>query len=182
MTPHDLLPRTLLLVACLWPALAPGADDRAEIVRLQGGGQPEAALQRADALLARQPRDPQVRFLRGVLLGELQRRDEAVDVFERLVEDYPELPEPYNNLATLHASAGDYDKARQALEQALRANPAFALAHQNLGDVHAALAERAYARALQLDPSNAGLAPRLALVRQLLASPERAGAPGGPPR
>ncbi len=182
MTPHDLLPRTLLLVACLWPVLALGADDRAEIVRLQAGGQTEAALQRVDALLALQPRDPQVRFLRGVLLGELRRRDEATEVFERLVEDYPELPEPYNNLAALHASAGDFDKARLSLEQALRANPLFALAHQNLGDVHAALAERAYARALQLDPANAGLPPRLALVRQLLARPERAAASSDAPR
>jgi len=117
-----------------------------------------------------------------VIQTESGKPNEAISTFVKLTEEYPELPEPYNNLAALHASAGDFDKARLSLEQALRANPLFALAHQNLGDVHAALAERAYARALQLDPANAGLPPRLALVRQLLARPERAAASSDAPR
>lgn len=161
----------LLIVLLSGPLPAFAADDLAEVSRLRSGGQLEAALQRAEAALATRPKDPQLRFAKGVLLDKLQRRAEATEVFERLVEDYPELPEPYNNLATLHAAAGDYDKARVALEQALRANPSFALAHQNLGDVHAALAGRAYARALQIEPASRTLPPKLSLVRELLAVP-----------
>ena len=89
-------------------------------------------------------------------------------MFERLIADYPELPEPYNNLAALKAAAGDYDGAKAALDQALRANPAMATAHENLGDVQVMLALRAYARALQLDPANATLPAKLTLVKQLL--------------
>jgi tetratricopeptide (TPR) repeat protein len=40
-------------------------------------------------------------------------------VFTKLTDDYPELPEPYNNLAVLYAAAGQYDKARAALEMAI---------------------------------------------------------------
>lgn len=163
--------RALVITALSWPLFTFAADELAEVSRLRAGGQFEAALQRAEAALAARPKDPQMRFTKGVLLESLQRRAEAAEVFERLVEDYPELPEPYNNLATLHAAAGDYDKARVALEQALRANPSFALAHQNLGDVHAALAGRAYARALQIEPANRALPPKLSLVRELLAVP-----------
>jgi cytochrome c-type biogenesis protein CcmH/NrfG len=53
------------------------------------------------------------------------------------------------------------------LESALRANPGYAVAHENLGDVYALLASQAYARASKLDPANAALPPKIALVRDL---------------
>jgi tetratricopeptide (TPR) repeat protein len=166
-----------LLLSCLWAACLLAvrpvhADEFSEVQRLQASGQSAAALQRADAYLANRPKDAQMRFLKGVLLAESRRQREAIEVFQRLSEDYPELAEPYNNLAALHAAAGDYDRARSALEQALRANPLLAAAHQNLGDVHAAIAARSYARALELEPSNAALPGKLALARQLLKPPE----------
>ena len=67
----------------------------------------------------------------------------------------------------LYAGAGDYAKARATLEQALRTNPGYATAHENLGDVHAALAAQSYARALKLDPGNVTVPPKLAIVREL---------------
>jgi tetratricopeptide (TPR) repeat protein len=48
-------------------------------------------------------------------------------VFSKLTEDYPELPEPYNNLAVLYAQQKQYDKARTALEMAIRIHPGYAL-------------------------------------------------------
>ncbi len=33
-------------------------------------------------------------------------------MFRGLIEDYPELPEPYNNLAVIYAQQGEYDSAR----------------------------------------------------------------------
>lgn len=147
------------------------ADEIAEVQRLQAAGQTAPALARADQYLAGKPKDAQMRFLRGVLLADSKRDGEAAEVFQRLVEDYPELPEPYNNLAALYAAAGDYDRAKAALDQAVRANPSFAAAHENLGDVLAMMALRAYQRAQQLEPANAALPGKLKLVRQLLGRP-----------
>lgn len=163
------------LLAMLWtialagtrPAMA--ANEYDEVTRLHHAGQATAALERADQFLATLPRDPQMRFLEAVILADTMRRAEAVAVLERLTEDYPDLAEPYNNLAALYAASGDYAKARAALDQALRLKPDYATAHENLGDVYAALAGQSYATALRLDPQRTSLAPKLALVRQLAA-------------
>jgi Flp pilus assembly protein TadD len=175
------------LVLSAWLALlaaAPGvvlADDAADVQRLQAAGQSEQALQRVDTLLVAKPKDPQLRFLRGVLLAERRRTAEALEVFRRLSEEFPELPEPYNNAAALYAAQGDYDQAKVALEHAVRANPSFATAHENLGDVLAMLASQSYARALQLDPRNTELGVKLALVRQLANPPARSALVNGSP-
>jgi tetratricopeptide (TPR) repeat protein len=152
------------------------ADEQGEINRLAAAGQAAEALARLDRLLEQRPRDPQLRFQKGVILSGTQAA-QALEVFAALAADYPEIPEPHNNLAVLHAAAGDYDKARAALDAALRANPNYAVAHQNMGDLHAQLARQSYLRALQLDPSNAAVPPKLELLRQLI---QPAGAPLAP--
>lgn len=157
-----------LLLGLVLAAGAARGDELAQVQRLHAIGQTGEALQRAEKHVAANPKDAGMRFLVGVMLAETQRAPEATTVFERLIADYPELPEPYNNLAALKAAAGDYDGAKAALDQALRANPAMATAHENLGDVQVMLALRAYARALQLDPANATLPAKLTLVKQLL--------------
>lgn len=157
----------LLLMACLGPAAAVRADELSDAQRLYYSGQAAAAMQRADQFLASHPKDPQMRFLKGVMLADAKRDTEAIAVFHALTEDYPDLAEPYNNLAALYAAGGDYAKARAALEQALRANPAYATADENLGDVYAALAAQSYERALKLNPGNVTVPPKLALVRAL---------------
>ncbi|MET0962347.1 MAG: tetratricopeptide repeat protein [Noviherbaspirillum sp.] len=149
------------------------ADDAADIARLAQAGKADEALKRIDAILSRQPADAQLRFMKGVMLSET-RPAEAIAIFTRLTQDYPKLPEPHNNLAVLYAAAGQYEKARAALDKAMRTSPAYATAFENLGDVHARLASQAYDKALQIDPGAAsGPATRLALVRSL-------GLPAGP--
>ena len=143
------------------------ADELSDVQRLHYAGQTTAAMQRADQFLATKPKDPQMRFLKGVMLSDSKLDTQAIAQFQKLTEDYPDLAEPYNNLAALYAAAGDYAKARATLEQALRTNPGYATAHENLGDVHAALASQSYARALQLEPKNVTVPPKLALVREL---------------
>ena len=101
----------------------------AEVHRLHYAGQTAAALARADAYLASKPNDAQMRFLKGVILAESRRTGEAIAIFQKLVDDYPDLAEPYNNLAALYAGDGDYTRARITLEQAVRANPNYATAH-----------------------------------------------------
>lgn len=157
----------LLLIASLGMALTARADDLADVQRMYYAGQASAAMQRADEFLAAHPKDAQMRFIKGVMLADGKRSAEAIALFQKLSEDYPDLAEPYNNLAVLYAAAGDFVKARVTLEQALRTNPAYATAHENLGDVYAALAAQSYARAVKLDPTNVTAAPKLAAAREL---------------
>ncbi|MEY5099885.1 MAG: hypothetical protein RJA36_2604 [Pseudomonadota bacterium] len=138
-----------------------------EIARLLGAGLPQDALEKVEPRLQARPADPQLRFLKGVGLSQLGRTEEALATYTALIQDYPELPEPHNNLAVLHAAQGRLDEARSELETALRLSPGYATAHQNLGDVYAQLAQRAWTRALELDPANPALRPRLQALRQL---------------
>lgn len=145
-------------------------------------GRPDEALQLAERALRDDPRNPQLRFLRGVILADRRRDDEAVSAFRALVEDFPELAEPYNNLAVVHARRGEWDAARQALEQSIRAVPSYALAHENLGDVHLQLAARAYEQAGRLDPRSASARSKLALSRELIGRLQPPAADSSNPR
>ena len=157
-----------ILLVALGAAGNARADEFTDATRLQSEGRSAAALDKVNAGLAAKPKDARLRFLKGVLLTDLKRNDDALAEFQRLTEDYPELAEPYNNIAALHAAAGRYDRSRDALESALRANPSYAVAHENLGDVYAMLASQAYAKTMQLAPGNRSAAPKLALLRELL--------------
>lgn len=160
--------RMLFLAATLSVSMA-HADDYADVSRLMRAGQFAEALAKADQYLASKPRDPQMRFFKGVIQTETGKASEAIATFSKITEDYPELPEPYNNIAVLYASQSQFDKARAALEMAIRTNPSYATAHENLGDVYARLASQAYSKALQLDGGNAGVPPKLALIRSLFS-------------
>lgn len=146
------------------------ADDYTDVTKFMRAGQYTEALSRADAFLSRNPRDAQMRFLKGVILTEQNKSAEAIAVFTKLTEDFPGLPEPYNNLAVLYAAAGQFEKARAALDTAIRTNPSYATAYENLGDVHAKLASQAYDKALQLDSGNAAAKSKLTLVRSLVSN------------
>ncbi|MDQ5926260.1 MAG: hypothetical protein QG554_1202 [Pseudomonadota bacterium] len=156
----------LAVAALSMSTLSARADDIADVQKLLATGKNSEALQKADQYLNGKPRDPMMRFLRGISLSQAGRSTEAVTVFTKLTEDYPELPEPFNNLAVLYAQQGQYDKARNALEMAIRTNPSYATAYENLGDVYAKLASQAYSKALQIDTRSA-VAPKLAMVRDL---------------
>ncbi len=151
-------------------------EEYAAVNRLLRSGQLAEALSKADQYLVGKARDPQMRFLKGVILTESGKTQDAITTFSKLTEDFPELPEPYNNLAVLYAGQSQFDKARAALEMAIRTNPSYATAHENLGDVYAKLASQAYSKALQLDGTNPAVAPKLSLIRNLFASDTRSGA------
>ena len=172
-----LLPASLMLLLALFGAPAVHADQYTDVNRLIGARQFPQALASADSYLAANPRDPQMRFLKGVIHSETAQPAEAMETFAQLNRDYPELPEPYNNLAVLYAGQGQFDKARESLEMAIRLNPRYAVAHENMGDVYARLASQSYSRALQLNAANAALPPKLALVNQLVAPAARAAVP-----
>ena len=120
-------------------------------------------------MLAERPREPQARFLRGVADAERGNVEAATASFRALVADYPELPEPWNNLAVFAAQKGDYAGALQLLDNALRAAPGWSVALENLGDVHLRLAAEAYDRAAKADATSKSVPRKLAQVRELLA-------------
>ena len=157
--------------ALLCLAFAARADDVQEASKLLKAGQHQQALERVNKVLAGKPKDPQARFLKGLIFTEQGKTKEAIEIFTQLTKDHPELPEPYNNLAVIYASQGQYDKARVALEQSIRTHPSYATAYENLGDVYAKLASQAYDKALQLDKSNTGAQNKLSLVRELVGGP-----------
>ncbi len=157
----------LLVLATAFSVSAAFADDYSEVNQLIRAGKMADAQAKADQYLAAKPRDPQMRFIKGVIQRETGKVADAITTFTKLTEDYPELPEPYNNLAVLYASQNQFDKARAALELAIRTNPSYATAHENLGDVYARLASQAYNKALQLDGNNAAVPPKMALIREL---------------
>lgn len=153
-------------------AVAGPAEDVKEASRLYQQGKLDNALAKANAALAQQPKDAQGRFVKGLILTEQKKTADAIQIFTGLTEDYPELPEPYNNLAVLYASQGNYDKAKAALELAIHTHPSYATAHENLGDIYAQLARRAYDKALQLDKNNATAQSKLAMVKDLFLPPK----------
>ncbi len=162
------LPWLVVAASCVVCVVLPSyADEYSDASQLVRTNKFDEALVRVDGYLATKPTDPQMRFLKGVIQRNLGKQADAIVTFTKLTEDYPELPEPYNNLAVLYAGQGQYDKARVALEMAIRTNPSYATAHENIGDVYARLASQAYNKALQLDSSNLVVPPKLALIREV---------------
>lgn len=138
------------------------------------------ALQRANAYLAKNPKDAQARFLKGLILADQGKSNEAIQLFTALTEDFPELPEPYNNLAVLYAAQNKYDAAKNALEMAIRTHPSYATAHENLGDIYAKMASIAYDKALKLDNTNPTAQTKLALIKDIVSGQPRRTVPARP--
>ncbi|MCV2356665.1 tetratricopeptide repeat protein [Paucibacter sp. B2R-40] len=175
-----------LYIACALAAGLPTwarADDVGDVQALLSGGKVAEGLKKVDDLLKAKPTDARLRLQRGIALSLLGRNPEAIEVFKKLVVSHPEMPGPYNNLAVLYANQGDYEKARQSLEQAVRANPDYATAYQNLGDIHARLAEKAYAKSLSLDKTDLALPLKIAAVQNIFepGAPARANPPVATP-
>jgi tetratricopeptide (TPR) repeat protein len=169
------LPRFIVAIAtCALLAGTPVfANEIQEINQQFRKGDLPGALARADRYLATNPKDAQARFLKGLILADQGKTSEAIQIFTSLTEDYPELPEPYNNLAVLHASQGKYEDAKNALEMAIRTHPSYATAHENLGDIYAKMASIAYDKALQLDTSNSTAQTKLALIKDMMGGIQR---------
>jgi tetratricopeptide (TPR) repeat protein len=167
--------------ATVVPQRTPGlTPELAEVARLIHEGQYAPALVKIDAVLATDAKNPQARFLKGIVQTDETETEAAIATFQALTEDYPELPEPYNNLAVIWAQRGEYDKARKALELALATRPDYAIAHENLGDIYARLASAEYDQAVVLDKTNRSAQTKLALVRELFAVASSSTAPKPP--
>jgi len=162
---------SILIVLASWtcPVLA---DETGEVKALVQQSAFPQALAKADAFLQTHPSEPQMRFFKGLALTGMGKQPEAIEVFSALAKDYPELAEPYNNLAVLYAAMGQYENAFASLEKALRADPAFVTAYENLADLHVKLAREAYVKLLQLDPRNAAARSRQLLLAAATSEPQ----------
>ena len=170
--------RLLVLLALCLPLFAATAataqsDELQEASQLLRQGQLDRALDRVEGYLKSRPKDARGRFLKGLILAEQNKPQDAIKLFTELTQEFPELPEPYNNLAVLYASQGQYDKARTALEMAIRTHPSYATAHENLGDIYAKMASQAYDKALTLDKANTTAQTKLNLIKDLFSSDAR---------
>ena len=110
--------------------------------------------------------DVQLMFMQARLFTEMNRLTEAEAIYQRMTMRFPELPEPWNNLAALYVRRDELDQARRALEQAIMINPKYAVAQANLGDVQMSLALRAYQRAAAAGVP--GLTPKIRSVKTLI--------------
>ncbi len=175
-SPFALLARCAI-VACALLAGPARADDYSDVTQLIRTGKLAEAQARADLYLASKPRDPQMRFLKAVAQTDAGKVDDAIATLTALTQEFPELPEPYNNLAVLYAGQNQYDKARTALEMAVRLNPTYATAHENLGDVYAKLASQAYGKSLQIEGNNPGAQQKITALNSMLAPKGKAPRP-----
>lgn len=165
---HMPLARFLAVLSLILASASVFATEVQEINQQFRRGDLNGALQRANAYLANNPKDAQARFLKGLILAEQNKSAEAIQIFTALTEDFPELPEPYNNLAVLYAAQNKYDEAKNALEMALRSHPNYTTAHENLGDIYAKLASLSYDKALQLDQNNPTARAKLGLLKDIV--------------
>jgi tetratricopeptide (TPR) repeat protein len=126
------------------------------------------ALLLVNKTLATNPRDPQMRFWQGFIFEQMGQPDMALQVYLDLTREYPELAEPFNNLGVLYAAKGDYPNAKAALDNALRANPNYAAAHENMGDLLVNMARQSYERSLAAEPKQSTPAQKIERLTPLL--------------
>lgn len=162
--------RFALVILTVFSFSVAQADELKDISQLADQGQTAVALDKVNTFIAANPKNAQALFMKGVLLAEQGRRDEAIKTFTDVTEKFPNLPEPYNNLAVLYADQGQFDKARKALETAIKTHPSYATAHENLGDIYARMASEAYDKALQLDTGNTRAQGKLSLIKDLFGT------------
>ena len=118
--------------------------------------------------LSTNPRDPQMRFWQAYIFEQLDQPNMAQQVYLELTREYPELPEPHNNLGAIYAAKGDYPNAKASLEAALRANPNYAAAHENMGDLLVNIARQSYERSLMVDPNQRDIAQKIERLKPVL--------------
>ncbi|TCT09751.1 tetratricopeptide repeat protein [Paralcaligenes ureilyticus] len=99
--------------------------------------------------------DVQLLFLHARALAALGRTNEAIKMYSDMTTLYPELPEPWNNLAALYIKQGKLEMARDALTMALTANPKYSVAQANMGQVQLMLARQSFDNAAKLGQSSA---------------------------
>ena len=114
----------------------------------------------------------QPKFAQCVVQAQQAAPKKAIACFQQLVQEYPELPEAYNNIGVLYAGMGMHVEARKWFERGLTQQQAYATLHQNLLNLQSEINRNAYAAALQLDISKSNVQPKLGLLGKITSVPE----------
>lgn len=152
------------LFAAAFISVSADASNTDNATRLLQAGKHSEALKVLEAGLKANANDPQLRFTKGLVLMEQKHTEEAIAIFLKLSEDYPDLPEPYNNLAVLYSQDNQFEKARVALNMAMKTNASYATALANLGDIHARMAAQSYGKAMNVQGQNGGAQSKLQVL------------------
>ena len=156
----------------LWTcSLGVRADVYTDVNALVQSGQWAQAQALAEARLKTAPTDPQMRLLQSHIQTGMGQIQAAMDTLRALTQSFPELPEPHNNLAALLVRENRHDEALAALQAAIRARPDYALALENLGDLHLAMAAQAFARAQRVTPTQTRLQSKQDGAERVMRSP-----------
>ncbi|MDH5858598.1 tetratricopeptide repeat protein [Lampropedia aestuarii] len=150
-------------------------NSHTQIQALLQSGQAQQALVQAEQALEKTPRDPQLQFLKANAEQALGQTEAADASLTALTQNFPELPEPWNNLAQLRAAQGRLAEAQQLLEKALISNPQFAKAHANLAQVLLAQTIGHLEQAQQIAPN----AQQAAQIQALRAASSAQASPAG---
>jgi tetratricopeptide (TPR) repeat protein len=147
------------------------ADLYRDVNTLVQSGQWAQAQALAEARLKTAPTDPQMRLLQSHIQTGMGQTQAAIETLRALTQSFPELPEPHNNLAALLVRENRHDEALAALQAALRARPDYALALENLGDLHLALAAQSFARAQLVTPNQTRLQSKQQGAERVMRTP-----------
>lgn len=149
------------VLLCLFSSLAL-ADATSDIESLIQNKQWTQAQRLIQAELDRKTttaQSPQWRLMQSQVMAGMGKNQEAVHALQTLIQEFPELPEPYNNLGVLLAAQGQYESAAEAFLAAIQARPNYKVAFQNLGDLYTAMARQAYERAKAFNDNKSLLPP-----------------------
>ncbi|MCW1964873.1 tetratricopeptide repeat protein [Polynucleobacter sp.] len=115
-----------------------------DVERLIKARQYQDAVNLINTKIKATPRNVQIRFVKARLEIEMRQFGEAKKSLIEITQQFPELPEPYNNLAAIAANQGNWIEARDYLELALKLRPTYVIASANLGEIYIRLGAQAY--------------------------------------
>jgi len=118
-----------------------------DVERLVKARQYQDAVNLINTQLKTNPRNVQIRFVKARLQIEMRKFDDAKKTLIEITQQFPELPEPYNNLAAIAANQGQWIEARDYLELALKLRPTYTVAAANLGEIYIRLGAQVYEEA-----------------------------------
>jgi len=140
-------------------ALADAVADIESLIQNKQWSQAERLIQVEIDRKASAAQSPQLRLMHSQVMAGLGKNQDATKELQLLIQEFPELPEPYNNLGVLLAAQGQYESAAEAFLTAIQARPNYKVAFQNLGDLYTAMAQLAYAKAKTLANDRSMLPP-----------------------
>ncbi len=141
---------------------------------LATSGRTQEALRQLDARLVHKPEDARAAYMKGLVLMQIGRVQEAERWFKMMQSVFPDLAQPYNALAVIYFGRGDLLSAQNVLQALLAEHPNQSIAQRNLADVYLQLARQSYEKILEANPKDAKIS---AIIHALDAIHDNSGTP-----